>query len=308
MLTATSGDRRWVWSNVYGAARTLLALGTLITLLFTSPDILFGPAAGVGPGPQCAGRAAIGFFCALPVDVDVLQPVAAVILVVVASGWRPRFTGLLHWWISFGINTSATALDGGDGVTAILTLLLVPITLLDGRKWHWEPAWSAPETSPAHRIAAASWLALQLQVAFIYLHSALAKLGVEEWADGTALYYVLTDGAFGAPSWAQGLVLPLLDEALVVVGLTWGTLALEAILGGAIFMPYRRKLPALRAGVLFHALIALTMGLVSFGLAMIAAVILYLRLPAHEFRFRLALPRVAGRRVAAAVPPAASDT
>lgn len=289
MLTepSTPRDARWVWSNVYGTARTILAFGTLITLLLTPGDILFGPAQGIYPGPRCDGPAAVGFFCVLPGGVDLLQPVAVCLLLVVASGWRPRFTGVLHWWIAFGLNSSAIALEGGDSVAANLTLLLVPITLLDRRVWHWGAPQSAPETSPAYRIASSAWFMIRLQVAFIYLHSAIAKLGVTEWADGTALYYVLTDGMFGAPAWARDVLDPLLGQALVVVALTWGTLVVEMGLGAAILMPYRVRQIAMKAGATFHALIAVTLGLLTFALAMVAAVILYLRLPTHELRVRL---------------------
>jgi hypothetical protein len=65
--------------------------------------------------------------------------------------------------------------------------------------------------------------------------------------------------------------------------LSWGAIALEFTIALAIF--FRR--PALRralltAGISFHALIAVDMGLVSFFVAMTGALLLYLLPPGHH--------------------------
>lgn len=63
--------------------------------------------------------------------------------------------------------------------------------------------------------------------------------------------------------------------------LTWGAIILELVLAMALVMPKPAWKPLLAIGILFHIAIALTMGLTSFGFAMIAALLLYLR-PAEQ--------------------------
>src|SRR2546430_12194336 len=166
-----------------------------------SPEPLFPPAGGFGGVPACVGAGRLSFFCLIPrEDLALGQAIAAVILLVVASGWRPRLTGVPHWWISYSFAVSATIPDGGDQVIQILALLLVPVNLTDPRAWHWQ---SAPQT-PRPIASLVAWSALfvaRLQVAGIYFDSSLAKLATPVWVDGTALYYLATDPAFGLPRW-----------------------------------------------------------------------------------------------------------
>ena len=37
-------------------------------------------------------------------------------------------TAIPHWWISWSFITSVTVQDGGDQITAVLSLLLVPVS------------------------------------------------------------------------------------------------------------------------------------------------------------------------------------
>src|SRR5262249_3889924 len=164
MLTALGNRaRRWAgsidpWTNVYGVARTLLALGTALTLAFSHSNAVFAPVIGVARVPICDGMARIGFFCWFGGHhLELARWVAVALLLVVASGWRPRLPGLVHWWIAFSFQASATLIEGGDQATAILALLLVPVTLLDARRWHWQPA---PAGEPGERDASCRLVAL----------------------------------------------------------------------------------------------------------------------------------------------------
>lgn len=297
------------WTNVYGLARSLLAAGTFGTLAFSSADTLFRPALGVPPAPYCEGVSRISMFCfAPPEQLGVARWLAVAILAMVISGWRPQWTALPHWWVAFSLQTSITIPDGGDHINAILTLLLLPVALTDGRKWHWSlpgPFGSPPATAreESRRVVAlmALWT-IRLQVAIVYFHAVVGKLGVEEWVDGTALYYWLTDPTFGAPSWITPVLEPVLTTPLTLALLTWGTLVLELLLAVGLLLPERARQRVLLAGIAFHSAIAITMGLVSFGLAMFGALILYLR-PVDQ---PLHLPNIAGvaRRAFASLVPA----
>ncbi|WNZ61405.1 hypothetical protein QEG98_36945 [Myxococcus sp. MxC21-1] len=71
MLTVLGNRARaWVagpspWSNTYGLARTLVALGTGGTLAFSDTTTLFRPVAGIPEAPVCEGIRAASFFCVL---------------------------------------------------------------------------------------------------------------------------------------------------------------------------------------------------------------------------------------------------
>jgi antimicrobial peptide system SdpB family protein len=142
-----------------------------------------------------------------------------------------------------------------------------------------------------------------LQVAGIYFHAAAGKVTVEDWANGTALYYWLRHPIVGVTGvWAR-IMLPLTEHALPVALLTWGVVLLEFLLGAAFLCgkPLQRAL--LGFGVAMHLGILLLHGLVSFALVMMAALVLYLRPPTEPFAvrwpFRLPSASRRGRALAA---------
>jgi antimicrobial peptide system SdpB family protein len=272
------------WTNVYGLTRSLLALGTLGTLALNSSQILFHPVAGAGAGagagapPYCEGVAVISLFCLLPLEVA--RGFAAAALVIIASGWRPRWTALPHWWVAFSLQVSATITDGGDQVTSVLALLLLPVALTDSRRWQWELPLNGKPMRPGEElrrvIAHLALLAVRLQVASLYFHAAVGKLKTEEWVDGTGMYYWLLDSTFGVPGPVRPIASWLLSFPIVVALLTWGVLALEFALASGLILPMSTRRRLLFAGIVLHTGIAALMGLMSFSLAMIASLLVYL--------------------------------
>lgn len=279
------------WSNVYGLARTLLATSTLITLIFNDIDILFRPAHGIDMVPFCIGTVSqIGLFCVFSNSLFIAKIISILILILVAIGWRPMITGILHWWISFSFSSSALLIDGGDHVTTVLTFLLIPVTLTDKRKWHWLKVSSKGVQNyfsgeSRKLIANFSFKLIRLQVAIIYLHAAVAKCSVPEWVNGTALYYWFTHPIFGMSTWIEPLVYPLLTNPFFVTISTWIVIALEFLLFAGLFMERKNYRYLLILGIAFHASIAVIHGLVSFFIAMIAALILFLQPVDAEFTF-----------------------
>ena len=271
------------WGSSYGLARTLIAVGTLLTLAFSSASTLFVPVRSMGDAPFCGGVSGGGIFCVVPDgQLELTRWACVAVLIVVASGWRPRWTGVPHWYICFSVMNNIAIPDGGDQIAAILTLLLVPVTLGDRRRWHWTPAVVDAERSMSTSvvvlaIAACSMVVAQIQVAGLYLNSSLAKLGVPEWVDGTALYYWVHDTSFGAPPWAQGIAYAVVDNSTTLVLLTWLPLILEFSLAISIFLPRRAKSWLLPMGIIFHIFIGATMGLWSFAFVMFGALIILLK-------------------------------
>lgn len=286
------------WTNVYGLARTLLALSTLSTLLFSHSTSLFCPASGRPFAVNSEGIAAISYFALLKDHLELARYAAIAVLIVIASGWRPRYTALVYWWLAFSLQISGTMVDGGDQIANNLAWLLLPAALTDSRRWHWEredetAAWSVPAV--IRRLVALSALFMvRVQMAGLYFHAATGKMKPQEWVDGTALYYWLQDPGFGAPSWLMPILRPLLLNAVTVTLMTWSVIGLELALAAALVMPKRVWRPLLFAGILFHVGIAVVHGLISFALAMIAGLVLYLREPDHWIEMPEAAPAPAG--------------
>lgn len=282
---AFSAMRAEPWGSALGLARTVLALGSIGTLVLTPIRILLAPTAdGVVP-PLCAGAGRAGLWCVIAPEHPAVATVTAIVLLgVVASGWRPRLTGVVHWWVSWSMIIAFTSQDGGDQITAVLTLLLIPVTLTDQRRWHWKPHPECPMVSTSRVIGYVGLWVVQLQVAGIYFVAAVSKFTVPEWADGTALYYWLNNAIFHAPGYLQPITDAITWNGAGVTALTYGSLALELVLGVAIFFPWRVKMVLLPVGLLLHDSIAVTMGLTSFDFAMSGALLLYLLPIGHLMR------------------------
>lgn len=141
----------------------------------------------------------------------------------------------MHWWLTFSLATSAVTIDGGDQVSVVLTLLLLPITLTDARKWHWQTR-STHLGESERLVALSALLAIRIQVAAIYFHAAIGKLRVEEWTDGTAVYYWFTNPDYGASPFVSQLLRPLLLHGTTIALMTWGSrsLAVAIAVVGAV--------------------------------------------------------------------------
>lgn len=285
---ASEAARHEPWSNVYGLARTILALGTALSLAVNPWSNFFRPAAGVMDFPVCDGPRLISIFCVLRSRLDLARLLAVAILLVVASGWRPRFTAIPHFWISYSFMSTAIGIDGGDQITSILTLLLLPIALTDRRRWHWSASRSASDATDIYRrlVALSAFVVIRVQVAVVYFHAAVGKFAVAEWQDGTALYYWMTDPTVGVAPSILPLVRAITSRPVPVVVMTWGAILTELTIFMALVMPAFARKYVLLLGIAFHAAIGLAFGLISFSMAMIAALILYLRKPHQAFAAR----------------------
>lgn len=267
------------FTNVYGFARTLLAISTAGTIAFNSTRVLFTPAAGFLDVPRCnLGILNLSVFCWLPSHLGLARLICVALLLVVASGWRPRLTAIPHVWVSYSFFASSTIFDGGDQITLVLSVLLLPLALLDSRRWHWSETISLDDHGwPGFRLVAwSAVLMIRIQVAAVYFISGMTKLTQAEWANGTAMYYWLLSFG-GTPHWAVRLV----SRTIFLVPMTWGPVALEVALALGLVLSRKFWRPLLVLGIIFHLLIGFIFDLWSFAIAMIAALILFLQ-PADE--------------------------
>jgi len=294
----TRADRPW--TNVYGIARSMLALATLLTLLANSSESLFAPL--LVPDPEISGRGPLSqlslFFLARN-HLLAAKLLAIVFLLPVIAGWRPQLTAIPHWWVSFSFAASASVIDGGDVTASILSLLLVPVALTDHRAWHWEGSGTGGRI--ASIAAQTGEVLVRAQVAIIYLFAAVSKLAVEEWANGTALFYVWRGTRFGTAGYLRPLT-DWLGRTVLVVPLTWSVLLLELCLAAALVAPLRFRVRLLPVAILFHVGIAVFHGLPTFALTMSAALVLHLRPWWRPFQFPEFLRHLTFRRTRALEP------
>ncbi|MEX2980935.1 sporulation-delaying protein SdpB family protein [Streptomyces sp. C36] len=299
------------WGNAYGLARTLLALGTAGTLAFSSSATLFRPVATMGEYPLCHDMAAGGAFCLVPRgQFDLLRWLCVAVLLVVASGWRPRLTALPHAYIGFSVFSGIAIGDGGDQITWILSLLLALVALGDGRRWHWRTPGPRTDDEPVSRatrawalLGVSVWTVARLQMAILYFQAGAAKLPHTEWADGSAMYYWANNSSFGFPEWLRPLTDHVVYSPVGVAALSWLPIALELALAASPVMSQRARWILLPLGITFHLGIAVLMGLWSFALAMWAGLFLLLSPIGHSFP--LLSPDRSRRKTAPSYAPAA---
>lgn len=265
------------WTNTYGLARSTLAMGTLLTLVFNDMSHLFKPISASLDTPACDSLG-ISIFCLLGIGLG--RVAAVIVLAVVIIGWRPRITGILHWWVMYSFINSATVLDGGDHIAAIISLLLVPLTLTDSRRSHWQRFETLDDFNMPFQmqsiVAQTTIVIIKVQIAIIYLNAAVSKISVTEWSNGTAVYYWFKHPMFGYTEGLGFLLEPLVYNRFGVMAISWGTIALELTLFAGLFMDKRLKRYVFIIGVAFHFGILVVHGLVSFFFSMTACLILLL--------------------------------
>ena len=262
---------------VLNAARTLLALGQFVSLALTPDWVLFA-GGGVGPtAPNGSGLRALTLWGAASGAgaLSLRRVLALVVLLAVISGYRPRWTCVPHWYVTFSLTTTSAVADDGDSAARILTLLLVPMLLGDLRRWQW----SNPATplDPVWRGRTwAGWLLIRVQVAIIYGQAALSKVADPVWRHGTAMYYWLHGHYWGGPPAWHGWLFPALEHGWFVKPLTWSAVAAELGIAVAVLGPRPARRGAVVVAVALHGSIAVLMGLPTFGATMIAMVLVTL--------------------------------
>jgi len=259
--------------------RSLLATGLLLTLVFNSNELLFYY--GFDFQTRYLGEVNWTFFRLFSDENLILAKLSALmILILVISGYYPQITGILHWYITYSFLKDCPIVDGGDQIASQITLLLIPITLLDTRRNQW----TSPKSNNGYRaiFARSCILILKLQICYIYFDAAISKLKVPEWVDGTAVYYWFTRPIFGVSDFLIPVIYPLLKNPITLVFITWGTLLLELSLAAAIVMKVKDRKTLLKLGLFFHFMIVIVHGLPSFFFTMSSCLFLYL-LPFEKY-------------------------
>ncbi len=272
------------FTNIYGISRSLLALGTFITLTFDSEEVLFDKVL-FNTNNSYGGIDTLNIFFLFGYDnLQYSCLISKLILLLVMSGYFPRFSGILHWIVAFSFQNAASLTDGGDQIAMVLSFYFIPLTILDSRMNHFSVANIQNSFSNTMSVVITK-IIIPLQISIIYFHSAIEKLyKVEEWRNGTALFYILDDPLFGLSVFKQA-ILNTLYNPFVLVTLSWGTIFLEILLSISLVIPYGRKKIILWLGLSFHFFIAFFLGLVSFFCSMACGLLLLSLDPSKQINF-----------------------
>ncbi|MFC9635112.1 sporulation-delaying protein SdpB family protein [Streptomyces mirabilis] len=298
-------------SRWFGAGRSLICFAELTVILLTPPKALLTPVLTISDGARCDGVRAASAYCLVGGNshAEYARWLLVAVLLLAVSGYRPRWTAIPQLWAIYSIAVSISVPDGGESVSMVMSLLMLPILLTDDRTWHWQQA-KAPLRPSAHAIAFAAFWAIRVELAYIYLDTAISKFGVADWANGTAEYYFLRDNMFGVSTPWAGIFLPLSKNALVVVGMTWGALIVELLIAVCVLGSDRWRKAGLVLDIVLHGTIILTMGLWSFALVMIGtstvAALPMRKAPAEKAPAKEADDTGGSERAGAVVPVGAS--
>ncbi len=216
----------------------------------------------------------------LPLPVCFALLVASAILLTIGFYSRVNAVLVLVWLTSFH-DRNIAIVDGEDTVFRLFAFFLALC-----------PRRGDKDSEPwALRL-------FQLQIAVIYLSSAIEKTTSSDWTNGSALYYVARlDDWFGklpVPSFA-------FETPWIVQAMTWATLALEWVLPVLLFVPRTRKWAVL-VGIAFHLSIDWTMNLFLFHYLMILGLLAFLEYDELAWPVRKIRALLRGERPAA--PPA----
>lgn len=269
--------RRWdlFWyepqnSTPLGASRICFALMALVTAagFFLDADFWFGPNAVLNSqtfsemSQQISQASGFTIFAWLPLTdfsvyaVLVLWAIASVTL---AMGVRPRISAALiliamvslrslNPWVFFHTDVLLCAI--------IALMIFYPKQNNDGK------------TVPILRRL------LQIQLTVIYFSSALYKLTNQYWRDGSLLYYLYHSKNL--------LRVPFLfDHFWSIRAMTWGTIALELVIGWLVWHPKLRR-TCIVIGLLFHTMLHIFVGRSFFQWAMIGLYLTFIEPSEYE--------------------------
>lgn len=264
-----------LYTPILGYIRTLLIFSTILVLSLNSTKTLFSY---IQFDLNCTDNLVPSAYCLIPsstISFEILRFVMITVLLVAISGYFPKITSILHWYICYSIQSSAITVDGGDQIATVITFLLIPIMLFDNRKNHFYQKKNLDNNIVSKTIIFFFYNLIRLQICIIYLNAAIGRLKNHEWADGTAIYYFFKDPIFGVSELQYTLLSPVLESNLLIL-VTWSVTILELFLAANIIGNPTSRLYALVLGSLLHIGIILTIGIWSFSLVMISCLFLYL--------------------------------
>jgi antimicrobial peptide system SdpB family protein len=260
------------YNQNYQFARALIAFAQLINMIFTPYEYYF-------KNPyQIVNLQNIlpNYFLILENNISFI--ISLILLIWVISGYLPQLSCFFHAYFSFCFFFGSTIVEGGDQISQIITILLIPICVFDKRLFLWKnnKKFNYKSSDFIKLFCNSTFIVIQIQIAVIYLFSGAVKINVDEWKDGSAMYYWFNNINFGANTFNKFLFKSIMDNHFISPFINWSILALEFILFACLFMTDSDRKKMYFPSVIFHLMIGLILGLWSFSLTMIALLTIYL--------------------------------
>ena len=204
-----------------------------------------------------------------------LFAVAALLLTI---GFHPRVAALVVAYLHVGLQLrNPYILNSGDRLFMIVVALGAAMPLAHRFSVH---AWLRARKGLGAFPAATVWgqRLVGIQIAYVYLNSAISKLANERWQNGMALRDVLASPVFAEwPKWV--------DFKPLIWALTYSTLLLELLFPAFVWFKRPRRW-LLLWGVGFHVGIDVTMMIPIFSYIMIIGYIAFLTDDETDWLFR----------------------
>ncbi|MGK3997027.1 HTTM domain-containing protein [Sorangium sp. So ce1024] len=238
---------------------------------------LYGPE-GVWPFARSleeahnAGAFSIYVLSRSPLFFEVVFHLGVLFAALWVVGFRTRLMSLLTYVGLWSLHQRNPALlDGGDNVVRLALLYGVFAELgahfsLDADRLRAQRERGGDLQRIKAMMHNAAILACAVQVCLVYGVAGLYKVQGELWQNGTALYYITRVGEFTWPGHSEGLY----RSVPLVTALTYATVAFQLGFPFLFALNRHTRRLALAGALLFHAGIAIMMGLVTFAAFMIS--------------------------------------
>lgn len=235
---------------------------------YTNAGILQGNEAREVAGPL---RGSVLFLLTDPVSVRIFFGATAAAIVLFTVGWHTRVMGVLVYLATMSLHhRNVLTNSGADALVTILTFyaMLAPC----GACFSIDAWRAAKKRGTAAEPLIIPWAQrlIQLQVAMIYVNTAILKGGGSSWLNGTAIHYVLSNTEVGRP-WLTWLT----EYPIIINLMTHGALVVEFSLAFLLWFRSTRRWMMI-AGLGLHASIVLTVNIPIFGEAITATYLLFL--------------------------------
>ncbi len=250
-------------TTLFIKAMFLVALFRFIRLWMVS-DVFFYDSIASFP------RSLIGKIVLWPAIVAIDYPdyffFFSTVILVIGLIARPNYiiNALFFWIVLSFFKVRYPATNGADFVLLVLSGLMIPLS-------RWPQPGSEYFSIVRTAIYNTSRVLIQIQVLTIYLISGWDKITSELWRSGIAFEYIAHLDLMFNP-----IFTPLLEHSSTQFVMSWATILFELF-----FIPLvcfeRTRLPALIAGLFFHMVIWLMLGLPDFAWTMVAAYPIFMK-------------------------------
>lgn len=250
--------------------RAIIGLGQLIFLFFSSQEFRFTEVGSQAIGPRCHGWNQASVYCLVGSENMVLTDTLVVFgLILVISGFYPRWTGLLHLYLTYAISTTLAVSDGEKAAVLVIVAVLALVSFSDGRRNAYTTELNSDHlATPVGRLGQAAIIFGRVYLCFLYAAAAISQLGGGLWTHKAVSQQAATNTFFG--EWFQVLGTPWSFAHNWPLALAiWVPVALQVLIAINILGTANMRRAAFTFAVILHAGTALSTGVISFGLIMI---------------------------------------